>query len=353
MDVTRLIEPGGILHGPEAGRAIRAGVALPLAGGPTAFTVATLIEKDHVSHPMPVDRIPAGWRSTLETVTRKASSALLPSQPLVMGIVNVTPDSFSDGGHYVDPARAIAHGERLLRDGASILDMGAESTRPNADPVSPDEEWARLQPLLEEMVRREVCISIDTRNASTMEKALNAGATLINDVSALTHDPEAIGVLAARSCPVVLMHMRGTPATMNDMTRYGDVVVDVVRELAARITVAERGGIARTRILIDPGIGFAKTTAQNAEVIRRLPLFANLGCRMVLGTSRKRMIGALTGVNEAAERDPGTIASSLPGLVLTDTILRVHNCSAMTQALGVWEGCFTPHPLPEGTFQIM
>lgn len=342
MDTTRLIEPAGLVHGPAAEAAIKAGVALPLAGGRTAFTLATLIEKEKVSDPLPIDRIPGSWHAELERITVKPADAGLPSGPVVMGILNVTPDSFSDGGRYVDPEAAVAHAEKLTHDGAHILDIGAESTRPGSAPVSADEEWARLQPLLLEMSRRGACLSVDTRNARTMEAALDAGATLINDVTALTHDPDALPLLVSRSCPVALMHMRGTPETMGSLTSYRDVAIDVVRELGDRIVDAEKAGISRDRILVDPGIGFAKTTEQNAELIRRLPLFANLGCRILLGTSRKRMIGALAGVSDATGRDPGTIASSLPGLALGDTILRVHDCAGMMQAVRVWEGCFSP-----------
>lgn len=342
MDTARLIEPVGLVHGPAADAAVKTGVALPLAGGGTAFTLVRLIEGDRISDLTPVERIPGGWQMELDRITARPSDAGLPSGPLVMGILNVTPDSFSDGGRYVDPAIAVVHAEKLIRDGARILDIGAESTRPGSAPVSVEEEWARLRPLLLEMSRRGACISVDTRNARTMEAALDAGACLINDVTALAHDPEALPLLASRTCPVALMHMRGTPETMGSLTTYGDVAIDVVRELGDRMTAAEKVGISRDRMIVDPGIGFAKTTEQNAELIRRLPLFANLGCRVLLGASRKRMIGALAGVSEAVSRDPGTIASSLPGLALCDTILRVHDCAGMTQAMRVWEGIFSP-----------
>jgi dihydropteroate synthase len=337
---TRLIEPASLLHGPEAAASVRAGVALPLAGTSTAFTLATLIEGDSKKGPYPVEKIPSSWDEEVGCVTSRPPQADLPETPLVMGIVNVTPDSFSDGGRYVAPEQAISHAEALLRDGADLLDLGAESTRPGAAAVSWWEEWRRLEPVVASLAERGCLLSIDTRNARTMEAALKNGAAVINDVTALEHDPDAIPFLAAQRCPVVLMHMRGTPETMAGLTSYSDVAVDVVRELAARIAAAEAGGIARERLLIDPGIGFAKTTEQNAELLRRLPIFANLGCRMLLGTSRKRMIGALSGVTEAARRDPGTIVTSLPGLVLSNTLLRVHDCAGMSQALKVWQGCY-------------
>ena len=340
METERLIEPCGLVYGPEAVRAVKAGVALPLAGGPVAFTLVTLIEHDRMSDPLPVGQVPSSWREKLDVITSKPSSAGLPAKPQVMGILNVTPDSFSDGGQYQLLSKARALADSLLQGGAGSLVLGSDSTRPGSVPVTPEEEWGRLQPVLAALVSQGACISVDTRNASTMEKALDAGAFFINDVTALTHDPEAIPFLAGRECPVVLMHMRGTPQTMSRLTNYRDVAVDVVRELAGRIGEAERHGIRRERLLIDPGIGFAKTEEQSAELLRRLPLFANLGCRMVLGTSRKRMIGTFSGEKIAKERDPGTIASSLPGLALSDTILRVHNSAAMTQAMRVWQHCF-------------
>lgn len=342
MTSNRLIEPQALLFGPEAAVAVKAGVALPLAGGSTAFALVTLIDGQSRSGPLPVDRIPAGWAEELRRVTIPVSRAGMPAGAQVMAILNVTPDSFSDGGRHHDPARAVAAGEDMIRAGVGVIDIGAESTRPGSEPVSPQEEWTRLAPVVTGLAGRGAVLSIDTRNARTMEAALDAGADVINDVSALAHDPDALSLLASRECPVVLMHMRGEPGTMNRLTRYGDVAVDVVRELEARIAEAERAGIARSRLLIDPGIGFAKNTAQNCVLLRRLPLFANLGCRMVLGVSRKRMIGELAEVPVAASRDPGTIVASLPGLALPGTVLRVHDYRAMVQAMRVWEGCFTP-----------
>ncbi|NHN86174.1 dihydropteroate synthase [Acetobacter musti] len=340
MNSPRLIEPAGLLYGSDAGDAIREGIALPLAGGKCAFTIATLIEGETTTAPIPVDRIPASWHEELAVVTHLPPAAGLEPDPMVMGILNVTPDSFSDGGNYTDAEHAVRCARNMMAAGAGIIDLGAESTRPMAEVVTPEEEWRRLAPVLAEICGQGVSISVDTRNARTMEAALDAGAALINDVSALTYDPDALPLLAERSCPMILMHMRGTPETMNDLTSYRDVAADVVRELAVRIESALRAGISKDRIMIDPGIGFAKDVKQNCELLRRLPIFANLGCRLVLGTSRKRFIGTLTGVSQASQRDPGTVASSLPGLCLPGTVLRVHDYAAMLQALRVWESCF-------------
>ena len=258
-----------------------------------------------------------------------------------MGILNVTPDSFSDGGLHRRASAAIAAGRSMIEAGAAILDIGGESTRPGATPVDPDEEQARILPVLAGLRGRgEAMISIDTRNASTMRAALDAGADLINDVSGLSYDSEAASLLAGRDCPVVLMHARGTPATMLELAHYDDVALEVVRELEQRIAVAVAAGIERSRILVDPGIGFAKTGVQSLELLRRLPILANLGCRILLGTSRKRFLGEAAGIAEAAVRDPGTIVSSLPGLSLPGCIVRVHNVPQVVQALRVWQAMY-------------
>ncbi|ACI50989.1 dihydropteroate synthase [Gluconacetobacter diazotrophicus PA1 5] len=341
MDCLRLIEPVGLVLGRQAHVAVAAGLAHWLAGGPAAFTLARLIDGDDVRLVRAGD-IPPGWLPVLARVTAPLPSADLPDGPRVMGILNVTPDSFSDGGRHMGPDAALRAAAAMVEAGAALLDIGGESTRPDAAVVTPDEEWARIAPVLADLHGRTgAVLSVDTRNARTMASALGLGATLINDVSALAHDPDALGVVADAGCPVVLMHMRGTPQTMSRLATYGDVGADVTRELAARIDAAVAAGVARHRILVDPGIGFAKTTAQNAALLGRLPILANLGCRIVLGTSRKRTLGELAGVQVAADRDPGTVASTLPGLELGNTILRVHNVPAMVQALRVWQGVWT------------
>ena len=261
----------------------------------------------------------------------------LPGGVLVAGIVNVTPDSFSDGGRHLHAGDAIAAGIAMIEAGAAILDIGGESTRPGAAAIDADEEQRRVLPVLAGLRHRGALISVDTRNAATMRAVLEAGADLINDVSALAHDPDAAALLAAYGCPVVLMHMRGTPASMGDHATYDDVAVGVVRELAARIDDATRAGIDRARIIVDPGIGFAKNQAQNLELLRRLPILANLGCRVLLGTSRKRFIGGVAGIAAPDARGPGSLVSSLAGLALPGCILRVHDVAEMVQALRVWQ----------------
>ncbi|WP_323990242.1 dihydropteroate synthase [Nguyenibacter sp. L1] len=348
MDDARLIEPVGLLFGPDARDAVRAGLAHGLAGGPAAFTLARLIG-DGAARLVAAGDIPPGWLTALERVTAPLPSAGLPDGSLVMGILNATPDSFSDGGRHEAAADAVRAGMEMVADGAALLDIGGESTRPGAAVVTPGQEWARVAPVLAglraEIDRTridgaDIALSVDTRNAATMSAALALGATVINDVSALAHDPDALAVVADAACPVVLMHMRGTPQTMARLAHYDDVAVDVTRELAARVAGAVAAGIDRRRIIVDPGIGFAKNAAQNAELLSRLPILANLGCRVLLGTSRKRTLGEWSGVARAADRDPGTLVSSLPGLALGNTILRVHNVPAMVQAVRVWQGAW-------------
>lgn len=306
--------------------------------GPAAFTCADLIEDDARSGFAPVASIPASWQPELARVARSPVSGMLPETPLVMGILNLTPDSFSDGGHHLETAHAVTGGLAMVQAGAGVLDLGGESTRPGALPVTPEQEWDRIGPALIALraQAKGTVLSVDTRNSLVMKQALDAGADVINDVSALVHDPDALPLLAERECGVVLMHMRGVPETMAQHAVYQDVACEVVRELGQRVHAAVAGGIARERLVIDPGLGFAKTTEQNLEMLSRLPLLANLGCRVVLGVSRKRMIGALTGVSDPARRDPATQAATLEALPLGNSLLRVHAVEGMVQAVKLW-----------------
>jgi len=256
--------------------------------------------------------------------------------PLVMGVLNVTPDSFSDGGLSNTPELAIAAGRKLLADGADILDIGGESSRPGASPVTPEEEQFRVLPVIRGLAREGVRISVDTRNASTMAAALDAGASIINDISALQHDPACAGMLAGRDCGVILMHMRGTPATMGLHNVYGDVATDVTRELAARVAFAEKSGIARDRLMVDPGIGFAKGRVENLAMLRGLGSLLTLGCPIVVGVSRKRFLGAISGESDPMRRGPASIAAGLFAILQGASILRVHDVAGTVQALRVW-----------------
>jgi dihydropteroate synthase len=252
----------------------------------------------------------------------------------LMGVVNVTPDSFSDGGLYLDPEAAIAHGRELAAAGAEILDVGGESTRPGAEAVAQDEELRRVIPVIEGLIATEGRVSVDTSKAAVAAAALEAGAAIVNDVTALRGDPEMAALCGERGATVVLMHMRGEPRTMQDDPRYDDVVAEVKAFLAERLEAAVAAGIAEDDVWLDPGIGFGKTAAHNMELLRRLGELADLGRPLVIGTSRKSFIGKLDG-SAAGERLGGTIASSVLAAAEGAAVLRVHDVAEMRQALAV------------------
>jgi dihydropteroate synthase len=254
-----------------------------------------------------------------------------------MGVLNVTPDSFSDGGDFLDPERAIGAGAAMAAAGADIIDVGGESTRPDARPTPPVEEQRRILPVIRGLASAGLCVSVDTRHAATMQAALDGGATIVNDIYALAYDSDAARLVAARGCPVVLMHMRGEPSQMYARAHYDDVARDVTRELAARVKAAERAGIPRDKIAVDPGIGFAKTAGQSLEMLRGLPELATLGCPILVGVSRKSFIGAVTEEADGRRRLPGSLAAGLFALSRGASILRVHDVSETVQAIKVWQ----------------
>ena len=264
-------------------------------------------------------------------------AGLSSDRPLVMGILNTTPDSFSDGGQHETGPAAIAAARQMIAAGADIIDVGGESTRPGAEPVDPDEEQRRVLPVIAALARAGARISVDTRNASTMAAALDAGAAIVNDVSALGHDPRALDILAARDCQVVLMHMRGTPQTMRSHAAYTDLMAEIIDELSAAIARAQAAGIGRARLTIDPGLGFAKTASQNLEVLRRLPELRALGLPILVGASRKGFIGTYGGEPDPRRRAPGSIAAALFAAMQGAAILRVHDVAETVQALRVWQ----------------
>lgn len=258
-------------------------------------------------------------------------------RPQLMGIVNVTPDSFSDGGVHFDRANALAHARRLVEEGADILDIGGESTRPGADPISIDEECARVIPVIEGCRDLGVTLSIDTRKTAVMAAAVAAGATFINDVSALEYDPDSLAFVAGSGLPVCLMHHIRDPKTMQDNPVYDDVLKEVIAYLEARIEVCEAAGISRDLILIDPGIGFGKTVDHNLTLLRGLAEIRRLGCRVLLGASRKRFIGTITNEPIAANRTAGSVAAALYGAAAGADILRVHDVRETRAAIDVWQ----------------
>ncbi|HSK50922.1 MAG TPA: dihydropteroate synthase [Solirubrobacterales bacterium] len=251
-----------------------------------------------------------------------------------MGVVNVTPDSFSDGGMFLDPEAAIAHGRQLIEDGAAILDVGGESTRPGAEPVSVEEELRRVEPVVAGLAGAGAEISIDTSKAAVAAAALDAGATIVNDVTALRGDPGMAALCAEREATVALMHMRGEPRTMQEAPHYEDVVAEVRNFLAERLRAAEDAGIAAERIWLDPGIGFGKTAAHNFELLGRLGVLTELGRPLLVGTSRKSFIGGADG-SPVDERIGGTIASSVLAAAAGAEVLRVHDVAEVGQSLTV------------------
>jgi len=329
----RYLRPLGILSGAAASQAVAAGLALPLAGGSLAFSLIEIIERitpgDVRSQIVPAQDV-AG-----ELAPHIGSRPL--SGPTVMGIVNATPDSFSDGGAYFDPASAIGHAKAMIKAGAGIVDVGGESTRPGAAAVPVDEEIRRVVPVIAGIRAAAqaagVTISVDTRNARTMQAALDAGATMINDVSALTHDPAALAVAARSQARVVLMHMQGEPATMQQAPSYDDVVLDVYDQLEACIAAAQAAGIALERVVIDPGIGFGKTVEHNLALLSHLSLFHRLGVPLLIGVSRKGFIARLSGGEPTDKRLGGSLAAGLAAIGQGAQIIRVHDVPETIQAL--------------------
>lgn len=261
--------------------------------------------------------------------------SLPPDGPILMGIVNVTPDSFSDGGQFLSPDKAIAHGRKLVEEGAHILDIGGESTRPGAAPVSLEEEIGRVLPVIKGLRDCGAMLSIDTRHAAVMDAALNAGAGMVNDVSALTHDPESLHVVAKAGCYVCLMHMKGDPKTMQDAPRYEDVFAEVYVYLENRIAACRANGIEMDRIIADPGIGFGKNLEHNLILLNRLADFESLGVPVMLAASRKRFIDAVSGGAAPDQRLGGSLAAAIAGYQRGARVFRVHDVAETAQALAV------------------
>ena len=266
-------------------------------------------------------------------MSRRFHSFVL-DRPLVMGIVNATPDSFSDGGDHFERDAAIACGRRMLEEGADILDIGGESTRPGADPVPAEEERRRVVPAIAALARDGAMVSIDTRHVDTMKAALDAGAAIVNDVTAL-RAPGAIDLVAVRGASCVLMHMQGEPRTMQANPHYDDAPSEVAAYLRARIAACEAAGIPRDRICVDPGLGFGKAVAHNAQLIARLETLTALGVAVLIGASRKSFIGALSKGEKPKDRLPGSLAAGLAAVARGADILRVHDVAATVQALKV------------------
>lgn len=254
--------------------------------------------------------------------------------PLVMGILNVTPDSFSDGGTHADPESALAHAESMIAEGARIIDVGGESTRPGSDEVTPAEEEARVLPVVRELAKRGVVVSVDTRHVRVAEACVEAGASIINDVSGF-RDPEMVALAARCDAGLVVMHMAGEPRSMQQNPEYGDVVAEVAGYLEGRCLELESAGVARERIVVDPGIGFGKTLDHNLALLRSGAALSPTGRPVLIGASRKRMIGEITGEERPANRLGGSVAVALCSARRGAAVVRVHDVAATVQALSV------------------
>ncbi len=344
------LRPTGLVYGDSAAEAVGSGMALPLAGGPIAFTAAELIEalpdtrhRKLVAASELAQSRDADLAALLARVTAKRSrfAGLDLDRPALMGIVNVTPDSFSDGGLYDRTEGAVTHAAELHAAGASIIDVGGESTRPGSDGVGEDDELARVLPVLEALRGLKAAISIDTRKASVAREAAKRGASIFNDVSALTYDRDSLAAAAGTGLSVILMHAKGEPKTMQHDPRYDDVVLEVYDYLKARIEAAEKAGIERARIAVDPGIGFGKTLDQNLMLLANLSIFHGLGVPLLVGASRKRFISGVAGGETPQSREPGSHAAAIASAAQGAQMLRVHDVAGTRQALAVWQGAVT------------
>ncbi|MCH9808751.1 MAG: dihydropteroate synthase [Alphaproteobacteria bacterium] len=344
------LRPVGFIANKDSGEDGDVWGGIPMAGGPLAFMALEIIERQGSGVKRRVcslsEFFERDWgRQTLAAADlfealrnpRGRICGLSMDRPRIMGIVNVTPDSFSDGGSFSGVEAAVDHALRLAEEGAEILDIGGESTRPGSQTVPVDEELQRVMPVLEALrARTDALISVDTRKGRVMELAAEAGADIINDVSALTYDPDALAIAAETGLPVMLMHAQGDPKTMNDDPQYGDVVLDVFDFLERRVLACEAAGIPRDKMIVDPGIGFGKHLHHNVAVLAAMSLFHTLGVPVLLGASRKKLIGQLCNVEDAKGRVPGSIAAALSSIAQGVQIVRVHDVAATKQAISVW-----------------
>ncbi len=306
--------------------------AYPLAGGALWFDRVERLQRGKAGELQGADSLPADVLQAL-TAPRAPICGIDMQAPSIMGILNATPDSFSDGGRHYALSDALAGAQAMRAAGADILDVGGESTRPGAAYVAPDAEIARVVPVIAAL---QPPVSVDTRKAAVARAAIAAGAGLFNDVSALTFDPDSLAIAAETGVALCLMHASGDPETMQDNPQYDDVLLDVYDYLEGRIRAAEAAGIPRARILVDPGIGFGKTQEHNLALLRGISLFHGLGCPILLGVSRKRFIGTIGHAQNAADRAPGSVAVALDALDQGVQMLRVHDIAETKQALRLW-----------------
>ena len=315
--------------------------ALLLTGGPLWFSQAEVFGRDTPPRFVSASALPFDLQERL-TEQRAPIAGLDPATPQIMGILNTTPDSFSDGGQHSTPDAALRSALAMVEAGATLVDVGGESTRPGADYIDVETETARTAPVIAALRAQSVVpISIDTRKAEVAAAAVKAGANVINDVSGFTHDLDLADVAARASLPVCIMHAQGDPATMQDDPQYDNVCLDVYDFLAARIDALEAQGIARARMIVDPGIGFGKTVEHNLQLLRNISLFHGLGVPILLGVSRKGFIGKLGQAPDPTARAPGSVAVGLAALAQGVHILRVHDVAETAQALRLWQAVTT------------
>lgn len=339
------LQPIGLLYGEVARDALSCAAALPLAGSAIAFSGVWLWEGEPGAVKRSIFTASAiqavhepAIKATLDRIVapREAIAGVSMDSPRIMGIVNVTPDSFSDGGNYLDTGAAIAHAVALAERGADFIDIGGESTRPGAEPAAADEELRRLLPVLSRLASLRTPISIDTRKPEVMRRAAATRADIINDVSALTFSPDSLATVADLNKPVVLMHAKGSPQSMQEDPRYQDVVIEVYDYLEQRIEAAASAGLRRETLIADPGIGFGKTSAHNAALLQNIALFHGLGAPLLVGTSRKRSLQRAAGVQDSKGQASPSVAAVLDAASQGVQILRVHDVEETRQALAVW-----------------
>ena len=342
MTSTYLI-PMGLLSGDAATQAVAAGQAQRLVGSKLAFSAVTELTRqpDGSGRRQALDLVTARKRypaqlATLTSAPKPWASFDL-TRPLIMGIVNVTPDSFSDGGDHSDAEGAIAFAEELLAAGADILDVGGESTRPGSAAVSAEEEIRRVTPVIRHLAAKGAIVSVDTRHSTVMSAAVAAGARIINDVTALTGDPNSQNVAVQSGADLVLMHMQGEPQTMQHDPHYADVTLDLLDYFAARLAALDALSVPRRRISLDPGIGFGKNDAHNLRLMGEMAAFHCFGCSLTLGVSRKGFIARLSRKEPPKQRLAGSLAAGLAGLARGAQILRVHDADETRQAIAIWQ----------------
>jgi dihydropteroate synthase len=344
------LKPTGLLTGTAAANACGSGAAARLAGGPVAFTAGELIRRNGTTRDVAALgglrscrlRDEADLSEAVERRLEAVTAARPPfagqslDRPRIMGVVNVTPDSFSDGGRYASRDAAIAHGRALMQAGVDIIDIGGESTRPGAAPVSLEEELDRAVPVVEALAREGAIVSIDTRHAAVMRAAVAAGARIINDVTALAGDPASLETAVASGAAIVLMHMQGEPRTMQQDPSYRDAPLDLYDFFVERLAACRAAGIEPARVAVDPGIGFGKRDPHNLAILADLALYHGLGCALALGVSRKSFIGRLSRGEDSEHRVAGSLAAALAALDRGVQIIRVHDVAETAQAVAIW-----------------